>query len=71
MADDFVPSDPEFTVTIIGPNGKEYINIWKKSGQYGDYWGGKDVRGNYVNMYKFRKKEDREKPQQKPESSGW
>lgn len=69
MADDFVPSDPEFTVVIVGPEGKEYINVWPKDGQYGKFWSGKDQRGNYVNINTFVKKEDRQKPQQ--ESKGW
>jgi len=72
MADDFVPSDPEFTVIIVGPNGKEYINVWKKNGQYGGFWSGKDVRGNYVNINKFVKKEDRGKKQADPiQESAW
>ena len=72
MADDFVPSDPEFTVVIVGPNGKEWINVWRKKGQYGEYWSGKDKRGNYVNVNTFVPREKRQQ-QDKPvqESNQW
>ena len=68
MADDFVHSDPEFTVVIVGPEGKEYINVWPKDGQYGKFWSGKDIRGNYVNINEFKPKGERQ-PQQ--EAKGW
>lgn len=70
MTDNFTPKDPEFTVTIVGPDGKEWINLFKKDGDP-EWWGGKDKRDNYVNLNHFVKKEDRQQKQNQQQENKW
>ena len=72
MTDDFKPANPEFTVAITGPNGREYISVWKKTNKDGTvYWSGKDARGNWVNINPWRSKEEREKENTQTQESSW
>jgi len=73
MADDFVPSVPMITLTMIGPNGKEYYNgFLKNADKFTEeevelirkllkraWLGGKDDRENYWNVNGFVSREER------------
>ena len=58
---EFVPSNPVFTVSFVGPNGKEYHGVWEKTKDGETFWSGKDDRDNWVSVSKFVSKEDRQK----------